>query len=206
MKKFLISLVLLTSTIFAPISWANHASIKSTDFSSVDNPTHSDYGETSQLEFDSLNFVNTKRNKTATLKKGMKIEILTNTKQRIIGEFSSASENNIELKQNKDIVLIAMADIKKILIYNQVSNDPITGSLRFLVGASSVTSLGLGGAAIIGGVATMGTSTLLGVGLFAVSVPLVYYGIKLQSLLKHGERSKIKLNNGWEVMTPQPEQ
>lgn len=156
---------------------------------------------------DSLSFVHEKSGDQVLVTNGMLVEILTKDKQKIVGEFTKGSKSAIHLKQKNEVESYPLSDIKKITIYREGSKDPITGTLRFVVSASSATSLILGGGAAIGGIATISNNKALGFGLIGLSVPLIYYGMKLHFMLKNADRDIVKLHKGWQVsegsMAPQ---
>ncbi|MEO9849540.1 MAG: hypothetical protein ABJE80_14135 [Reichenbachiella sp.] len=181
MKQILISLFILTS------SFSTHAL-------SVENK------EPGILASDSLEFVHTKRNEKVTVKEGMNLDILTHDKEKIMGEFKRASKDSIMLKQRGNTIAIAITNIKHVTVYPH--SNVMNSVLGIAVGGASATSLTLGGAALIGGIATLGNSVVLGVGLLGISVPLIYYGLDLYFMLKKAGRRKIKLNKGWRVLTP----
>lgn len=152
---------------------------------------------------DSLIFVNAKRNQRVAVAEGRILDVVTNKKEKISGELISASKDSFELKQGEKIITIAVADIKQVMIHPH--SNVMTGILGIAVGAASATSLTLGGAAMIGGLFALDKSVLLGAGLITVSVPLIYYGVKLLIRLKKADRRKIKLNKGWKVETVEAE-
>ncbi|SMD31999.1 hypothetical protein SAMN04488029_0337 [Reichenbachiella faecimaris] len=152
---------------------------------------------------DSLTFIHFKTEQKVILTTGMLVEIKTNDHQKLVGEFTGGSTTALHLKQKNSTQKLAMANIKKITAYNEGSKDPITGTVRFVVSASSATSLLLGGGAAAGGIVTISSHAALGLGLMGVSVPLIYYGIKLHLMLKNADRDVIKMNKGWEVTASQ---
>ena len=156
------------------------------------------YGQ-NNVTLDSLTFRHEKSGKEVQIKKGTTLEIITNNKQKFTGDFDLYSSNKLGLNVKKEVKEIVLSDIKRIIVYKDVSRDPVTSTLRFVVGASATTSLILGGAAAVGGATTVSDNTALGVGLMTVSVPLFYYSIKLFKTLKNAERAVIKPNNDWTI-------
>ncbi len=148
---------------------------------------------------DSLTFIYTNTNQKVVLTKGMLLEVKTKDRQKLIGEFIGGSESELLLKQKDKTHKLAIANTNKIVIYKEGSKDPITGSVRFVVSASRYTSLILGAGAAAGGIATVSNNKALGIGLIGVSIPLIYYGIKLHFMLKNADRDVIKMNKGWTV-------
>ncbi len=151
---------------------------------------------------DSLTFIHTKSDEKVILTKGTLVEVITNEKQKTVGEFIEGSINHILLEQNGANQKIIIGDIKKLIIHKEGSKDPITGTVRFVVSASRSTSLLLGAGAAAGGIATVKNNSALGVGLIAASIPLIYYGLKLHFMLKNAGRDVVKPGNGWKVSTP----
>lgn len=150
---------------------------------------------------DSLTFVREKSGEKVFVTEGMIVEIQTTDKQKVAGEFIGATESKLQIKQNKKVQDINFSELKKITAYNEGSKDPITGSVRFVVSASSATSMILGAGALAGGITTVADNKALGVGLIGISIPLIYYGIKWHLMLKNADRDVIKLNKGWQLQT-----
>lgn len=150
---------------------------------------------------DSLTFAHEKSGEEVLITQGMIVEILTRDKQREVGEFLSGSSNELQLKQKSGNQSFKISDLKKITVYKEGSKDPITGTLRFVISASSATSLILGAGAAAGGIATIGNNKALGYGLIGLSIPLIYYGGKLFFMLKNADRDVIKMNKGWVAKT-----
>lgn len=148
---------------------------------------------------DSLTFIHQKTDKKVVLTQGMLLEIKTKDGQKLIGEFIQGSDAVLHLKQKSKVHKLTITNINKIVAYKEGSKDPITGTLRFVVSASRYTSLILGTGAAAGGIATVSNNKALGIGLIGVSIPLIYYGLKLHFMLKNADRDIIKMNKGWTV-------
>lgn len=153
----------------------------------------------SQSISDSLTFIHAQKEEKTLITKGMLLEIKTKDNQLLIGSFAGGSDTQILLKQKSNTQNLTISNLKKIIAYKEGSKDAITGSVRFVVRASSATSLILGAGAAAGGIATISDNTALGAGLIVLSIPLIYYGIKLHFMLKNADRDVIKLNKGWIV-------
>lgn len=154
-----------------------------------------------QSTSDTLTFVHTKTEQKVMLTKGMLIEVKTDDNRKFVGEFVMSVDDHIQIKLSKTVENLPVADLKKIIVYREGSKDPITGTVRLVVSASSATSMILGAGAMAGGIATVSNNKVLGIGLIGASIPLIYYGIKLHFMLKNADRDVIKMNKGWEVST-----
>lgn len=148
---------------------------------------------------DSLTFIHAQSDQKVLLTQGMLLEIKTNDNQKLVGEFNGGSSTELYLKQKNNNQKLALSAIKKITAYKEGSKDPITGTVRFVVSASSATSMILGAGAMAGGIATVSNNKALGIGLIGISIPLIYYGIKLHFMLKNADRDVIKMNKGWTI-------
>ncbi|MDW7692233.1 hypothetical protein R9C00_14170 [Flammeovirgaceae bacterium SG7u.111] len=149
------------------------------------------------LRSDSLFLLDTKRNDKIIVQKGMTLDVFTKENIKVTGELTQISADSIELKTAAKNIYVALVDITKITVYFQ--SNPVKGMFQGLSGLIGFTSVGLGGASLIGGAAALSSSVVLGVGLIAVSAPLIYFGIKQLHNLSNSYQRTVKLNKRWKV-------